>query len=55
MELLGKLESNNTLKLGRIHSALKDVSIKFTEQFLQIINSKDRLNVLKGSTKIKDR
>ena len=34
-------------------SASKYVSVKFAENFLHIINSKYRLNGLKGSTKIK--
>ena len=35
-------------------SASKDVSVKFVDQCIYIINSKDRLNELKGGTKIQN-
>ena len=54
MEPIGKLASNNTSNIGMINSASKDVSIKFLGQFIHILNNKDRLNVLKGSTKMKN-
>ena len=36
MELIGKLESNNTSKIGMIPSASKEVSIKFEDQCIHI-------------------
>ena len=36
-----------------LFSASKDVSVKFAYQYLHILNNKDRLNGLKGSTKMK--
>ena len=51
MELLVKLESNDTSKIVIIPSASKDVSIKFSEQYLQILTNNDWLNWIKGSTK----
>ena len=51
MEIIGKLVSNYATDIGMITSALKDVSIKFIDQCLQIINNKERLNGIKGSTK----
>ena len=55
MELIGKLGSNDTTKIGELTSASKDVSVKFSYQCLHIINNKERLDVLKGSTKIQKR
>ena len=40
MELIGKLGSNDTKKIGMLPSASKDVSIQFSDQCLQIINNK---------------
>ena len=48
MELIGKLESNNTSKIGMLPSVSKYVSIKCSYQCINIINNKDSLNVLKG-------
>ena len=53
MELMGKLESNNTTNIGMLTSASKYVSINFADQCLHIINNKEILNGLKGSTKMK--
>ena len=50
MELIGKLESNVTSNIGILPSASKYASIKFLDQCIHIINNKDRLNGLKGST-----
>ena len=55
MELIGKLSCNNISKIGSLPSALKGVSVKFTYQCIQIINNKEMLNGLKGSTKIQNR
>ena len=40
MELIGKLASNETSKIGMLPSDSKDVSIKFTDQRIHIINNK---------------
>ena len=55
MELIGKLASNNTTNIYMLPSASKDVSIKFSDQYLHILNNKEILNGLKGSTKMKKR
>ena len=55
MELIGKLASNDTTNIGMLTSASKDVSIKFSDQCLNILNRKEILNGLKGSTKIQKR
>ena len=47
LDLIGELASNDTSKIGMLNSALKYVSIKFSEQCLQVINNKDRLHGLK--------
>ena len=52
MEPIGKLASKDTSKIGMISSASKDVSIKFIDQCIHILNNKERLNGLKGSTKM---
>ena len=53
MELIGKLVSNYTSKIGMLPSASKYVSIKSAGQCIKIINNKEILNGLKGSTKTK--
>ena len=55
MELIGKLGSGNTTKIIMTPSASKDVSIQFVDQFLEILNNKEILNGLKGSSKIQKR
>ena len=55
MELIGKLASNNTSKIGMLPSASKYVSIKLSDQCIQNINNKDKLNGLKGNPKMKNR
>ena len=55
MEPIGKLESNDTTHIGMLNSASKYDPIKFADQCLHILNSKERLNGLKGRTKIKKR
>ena len=54
MKLIGKLASNDTSKIGMLPSASKDVSVKFSDQCIHILDDKDSLNGLKGSTKIKN-
>ena len=49
MELVDKLASDNTTTIGMLHSASKDVSIRFLDQCLNILNNKEILNGLKGS------
>ena len=53
--LLVKLESKDISKIVIIFSASKDVSIKFADQCINILNDKERRNGLKGSKKIKNR
>ena len=55
MEPIGKLASNDTSNIGMLTSASKDVSVKFADQCINIINNKEILNGLKGSTKIQKR
>ena len=55
MEPIGKSIGNNISKIVIITSASEYISIKFAEQRLHILNNKDRLNLLKGSTKIQNR
>ena len=55
MELLGKLEIKDTLNIGILTSASKDVSIKFSEQCLHILSNNDLLNGLRGNEKIQKR
>ena len=52
MELMGKLASNNTKNIGMLPSASKYVFINFLDPYLHMINNKERLNGLKGSTKM---
>ena len=40
MKLIGTLSSNNTEKIGMIPSASKDVLVKFSDQFIHMINNK---------------
>ena len=54
MEIIGKLSSNNTSKIGIIPSASKDVIIHFSDQCIHILNNKYRLNGLKGGKKTKE-
>ena len=51
MEVIGKLASNNISNIGILPSASKYVLIKFAYQCIHIINNKEILNGLKGSTK----
>ena len=55
MELIGKVGSNDTTKIGMLPSSSKDVSIKLEYQCLHILNNKEILNGLKGSTKMQKR
>ena len=52
MELIGKLASNYNTNIGMIPSASKYVSINFVYQGLHILNNKEILNGIKGSTKM---
>ena len=54
MELIGKLGSNNTTKIIILPRVSKDVSIKFTDLYPHILNNKEILNGLKGSTKMQE-
>ena len=53
MELIGKLTSNYTTDIEIIPSSSKEVSIKFSDQCLHILNNKEKLNGIKGRTKMK--
>ena len=55
MELIGKLASNNTTNIYMLPSASKDVSIKFSDQYLHILNNKEILNGIKCITKMQKR
>ena len=55
MEIIDELVSNNTTNIAILTSASIDVSVKFLYQFIHIFNSKEIFNVLKGSTKMKNR
>ena len=55
MEIIGKLGSIDTTDIGILPSASKDVSIKFLDQCLHILNNKQILNGLKGIIKIQKR
>ena len=44
IELIGKLASNDILKIGVLPIASKAVSIKFADQCIHINNNRDRLN-----------
>ena len=55
MEIIGKLGSNDTTKIGMLPSASKYVSVKFSYQCLHILNNKLTFNGIKGSTKIQNR
>ena len=52
MELMGKLESKDNTNIKMLPSASKYVSIKFSDQCLHILNNKEILNGIKGSTKM---
>ena len=52
MELIGKLSSNHTSKIGMLPNPSKYVFIKISEQCLHILDNKDRLNGLKVIKKI---
>ena len=53
MEIMGKLESNDTTYIGMLTSASKYISINFSDKCIYIINDKEILNGIKGGTKMK--
>ena len=53
MELLGKLSSNETSKIGMLPSVSQYVSNKFVENFIKTLNNKYKLKGIKGSKKCK--
>ena len=55
MEVIGKLASNERSNIGILPGASKDVSVKFVDQCINILNNNKRLNALKGSTKMQNR
>ena len=54
MEIVVKLGIVDTTNIGMLPSASKYIPIKFSDQCLHIINNKEILNGLKGSSKIQD-
>ena len=52
MELMGKLAINYTKNIGMLPSDSKDVSIKFEDQCIHIINNKEGLNGITGIIKV---
>ena len=52
MEIIGKLASNDTSKIGILPSTSKYVSMNFEDQCIKIIKTKEILNGIKDSTKI---
>ena len=48
MELIGKLTSNYTKDIEIIPSSSKEVSIKFSDQCIHILNNREKLNGIKG-------
>ena len=55
MEIIGKLGSKDTTKIIMLPSASKYAFIKLADQFIHVINNKERLNRLKGRTKMYNR
>ena len=55
MEIIDKLASNHTSKIGMLPSASKYISIKFSDQWINILNDKEWLNGLKCRTKMQKR
>ena len=52
---MGKLANNDTKIIGMLPSASKYISINFADQCLRILNNKEGLNGLKGSTQMQKR
>ena len=52
MELIGKLGSSDNTKIRILTSASKGAYNKISDQCLHILNNKEGLNELKGSTKV---
>ena len=40
MKIIGKLASNDTSNIGMLSSSSRNVSIKFSDQCIQILNNK---------------
>ena len=55
MEPINELETNKTSWIGMIPSTSKGISVIFSDQCIQILNNKERLNWLEGSKKIQNR
>ena len=53
MKLICTLASNDTSNIAIIYSASKYISVKLSYQCIHILNNKEVLNGLKGSTKSK--
>ena len=51
MEIIGKLASNKTSNIGILPSASENAFIKLVYECIHILNNKEMLNGLKGSTK----
>ena len=55
IEFIGQISSNDTSNIRMIPTASIYVSDKFKYQYIHNIKNKDRLNGLKGSTKMQNR
>ena len=55
MEIIGKFGSNDSINIEILFSASKYVSIKFSYKCLHILNNKEILNGIKGSTQMQKR
>ena len=53
IEFIGKFASNDNTNIGMLPSPSKYVYINFADKCPHILNNKERLNGLKGSTKMK--
>ena len=54
IEIIGTLESDVTTKLVILPSSSTDVSNNSSDQYIHILNNKERYNGLKRSTKMKN-
>ena len=44
MEIIDKLGINDATKIGMLTSTSKDISVKFSDQYLHILNNKEIFN-----------
>ena len=55
MEVIDKLGSNDTTNIGMLPSALKDVSVKFTDKCVHILDDKVKIKYTQRWQKIQNR